>query len=123
MIKCPNCGSTAQFKLSSPPYFNKGIWKQQKQCGCGCLIILHFEEKIDKMNSKFEKLMGAIETLITQNKEMERREQEAKAELKAEMEKRMPTPKQRLSMRSTKSSPLKDAIFGIVINLLMVSPI
>ena len=57
------------------------------------------------MNSKFEKLMGAIETLITQNKEMERREQEAKAELKAEMEKRMPTPKQRLSMRSTKSSP------------------
>jgi hypothetical protein len=63
------------------------------------------EEKIDKMNSKFEKLMGAIETLITQNKEMERREQEAKAELKAEMEKRMPTPKQRLSMRSTKSSP------------------
>jgi hypothetical protein len=63
------------------------------------------EKKIDKMNDKFEKLMGAVETLIAQNKEMERREMQAKAEFKAEMEKRMPTPQQRMSMRSTKSSP------------------
>jgi hypothetical protein len=36
---------------------------------------------------------------------MERREMEAKADFKAEMEKRMPTPQQRMTMRSTKSSP------------------
>ena len=67
------------------------------------------EKKIDKMNDKFEKLMGAVETLIAQNKEMERREAEAKAEFQAEfqaeLEKRIPTPKQRMTMRSTKSSP------------------
>ena len=67
------------------------------------------EKKIDKMNDKFEKLMGAVETLIAQNKEMERREAEAKAEFQAEfqaeLEKRIPTPKQRMTMRSTKSAP------------------
>ena len=65
----------------------------------------HAEKKIDKMNDKFEKLMGAVETLIAQNKEIERREAEAKAELQAELEKRIPTPKQRMTMRSTKSLP------------------
>ena len=63
------------------------------------------EKKIDKMNDKFEKLMGAVETLIAQNKEMERREAEAKAEFQAELDKRIPTPQQRMTMRSTKSSP------------------
>lgn len=63
------------------------------------------EKKIDKMNDKFEKLMGAVEALIAQNKELERREAEAKADFKAELEKRMPTPQQRMTMRSTKSSP------------------
>ena len=63
------------------------------------------EKKIDKMNDKFEKLMGAVEALIAQNKEMERREAEAKAEFQAELEKRIPTPQQRMTMRSTKSSP------------------
>ena len=63
------------------------------------------EKKIDKMNDKFEKLMGAVETLIAQNKEMERREAEAKAEFQAELDKRIPTPQQRMSMRSTKSLP------------------
>jgi hypothetical protein len=57
------------------------------------------------MNDKFEKLMGAVEALIAQNKEMERREAEAKAEFQAELEKRIPTPQQRMTMRSTKSSP------------------
>lgn len=49
MIKCPNCGSTAQFKLSTPLYYDEGVWKQQKKCGCGCVVILRFEEKIDKI--------------------------------------------------------------------------
>ena len=63
------------------------------------------EEKIDKMNAKFEKLMGAVETLIKQNKERERQEAESAAQMKAELEKRIPTPQQRLTMRSTKSAP------------------
>ncbi len=63
------------------------------------------EEKIDKMNAKFEKLMGAVETLIKQNKERERQETEAAAQMKAELEKRIPTPQQRMTMRSTKSAP------------------
>ena len=63
------------------------------------------EEKIDKMNAKFEKLMGAVETLIKQNKERERQEAESAAQMKAELEKRIPTPQQRMTMRSTKSAP------------------
>ena len=63
------------------------------------------EEKIDKMNAKFERLMGAVETLIKQNKERERQEAEAAAQMKAELEKRIPTPQQRMTMRSTKSAP------------------
>lgn len=49
MIKCPNCGSTAQFKISTPLYYDKGVWKQQKKCGCGCIVVFRFEEKIDRI--------------------------------------------------------------------------
>jgi hypothetical protein len=70
------------------------------------------EKKIDAMNSKFEKLMGAVETLIKQNAqrekeaaEAERRAAEQQAKLESELEKRIPTPQQRMTMRSTKSAP------------------
>jgi hypothetical protein len=70
------------------------------------------EEKIDAMNSKFEKLMGAVEVLVKQNAqrekeaaEAERRAAEQQANLEAELEKRIPTPQQRMTMRSTKSAP------------------
>jgi hypothetical protein len=63
------------------------------------------EEKIDKMNDKFEKLMTAVNMLIKQNSEREAKEREAQMQMKAELEKRIPTPQQRMSMRSTKSSP------------------
>jgi hypothetical protein len=63
------------------------------------------EKKIDKMNDKFERLMGAVEALIAQNKQAEEREMRAKSEFKSELEKRMPTPQQRMTMRSTKSAP------------------
>jgi hypothetical protein len=63
------------------------------------------EKKIDKMNDKFEKLMGAVNTLIKMNTEREQRDMEKQAQLKAELEKRIPTPQQRMTMRSTKSSP------------------
>ena len=63
------------------------------------------EKKIDSMNAKFEKLMGAVEVLIKQNAERDAKAAEAEAQLKSELEKRIPTPQQRMSMRSTKSSP------------------
>ena len=63
------------------------------------------EKKIDKMNAKFEKLMGAVEVLIKQNNERDRQEAENAAKMKAELEKRIPTPQQRMTMRSTKSAP------------------
>lgn len=67
------------------------------------------EMKIDKMNAKFEKLMGAVETLIKQNNEREKAVADAIAnsekKLSDELDKRVPTPQQRMSMRSTKSSP------------------
>ena len=70
------------------------------------------EKKIDAMNSKFEKLMGAVEMLVKQNSqrekeaaEAEKRAAEEQAMLRAELEKRIPTPQQRMTMRSTKSSP------------------
>ena len=63
------------------------------------------EKKIDKMNDKFEKLMGAINTLIKMNAERDKKEIESQEKLKAEIDKRMPTPQQRLTMRSTKSAP------------------
>lgn len=50
MKHCPNCGSTAQFKLSTPLYFEDGVWKQQKKCGCGCVVILRFTEEIDRID-------------------------------------------------------------------------
>lgn len=63
------------------------------------------EEKIDKMNARFDILMKGIETLIKQNKERDERAAEREKAVEAEIEKRIPTPMQRLSMRSTKSSP------------------
>lgn len=63
------------------------------------------EKKIDCMNDKFEKLMGAVNTLIKQNTERDAKERENQEQIKAELEKRIPTPQQRMSMRSTKSSP------------------
>ena len=39
MTKCPNCGSTAQFKLIDK-YFTKSDyeWHEKYKCGCGCLV-------------------------------------------------------------------------------------
>lgn len=67
------------------------------------------EKKIDKMNAKFEKLMGAVEVLIKQNAEREKETANiiAATEKKVsdELDKRIPTPQQRMTMRSTKSYP------------------
>ena len=63
------------------------------------------EKKIDSMNAKFEKLMGAVEVLVKQNAEREKAAAEQERRLAAEIEKRIPTPQQRMTMRSTKSAP------------------
>lgn len=49
MIHCPNCGSSTQFKLSTPLYIENGVWKQQKKCGCGCVVIFKAEPKIEEI--------------------------------------------------------------------------
>ena len=46
MLHCPNCGSSAQFKTSTPMYFENGVWKQQKKCGCGCTTIIRYYEAL-----------------------------------------------------------------------------
>ena len=40
MIKCPNCGSTAQPKLNTPPsVYNMGaLVITTHKCGCGCVF-------------------------------------------------------------------------------------
>ena len=67
------------------------------------------EKKIDKMNAKFDKLMGAIESLVKQNSKIEKATADAisatEKRMTDELDKRVPTPQQRMSMRSTKSSP------------------
>lgn len=42
MIKCPNCGSTAQPKLNTPPsVYNMGkLVITTHKCGCGCVFYI-----------------------------------------------------------------------------------
>ena len=48
---CPNCESIAQFKTSTPMYFENGVWKQQKRCDhCGCVVILRYAVSVEKIN-------------------------------------------------------------------------
>lgn len=49
MMKCPYCGSTAQFRTSTPMYFEDGAWKQQRKCGCGCVVVVRYTAEIDKI--------------------------------------------------------------------------
>lgn len=50
MMHCPNCGNTTQFKVSTPLYFEKGVWKQQKKCGgCGCVTIIRYYEACERL--------------------------------------------------------------------------
>ena len=39
MVKCPNCGSTAQPRLATPPrlYNDIDAIKLQRKCDCGCV--------------------------------------------------------------------------------------
>ena len=36
MIKCPNCGSTAQTTLMDRYHYDEGKIAEEYECGCGC---------------------------------------------------------------------------------------
>lgn len=39
MIKCPNCGSTAQIKINTPPsVYEVGLVITTHKCSCGCVF-------------------------------------------------------------------------------------
>lgn len=63
------------------------------------------EEKIDRMNGKFERLMKAMNVLIKQNAERDAKEKDMIEKLSAEIDRRIPTPQQKMTMRSLKSAP------------------
>lgn len=48
MIKCPNCGSTAQVKPKYIPSPNPNRIIQQTICGCGCITNSVFKLEISK---------------------------------------------------------------------------
>lgn len=51
MIKCPNCGSTAQVKLiKKEPRHDDWEWGEKYKCGCGCTIEtrVQIKEKITR---------------------------------------------------------------------------
>lgn len=44
MIKCPNCGSTAQVKIDKPVLSQNGRYINTPcECGCGCVFTLEHE--------------------------------------------------------------------------------
>lgn len=63
------------------------------------------EKKIDSLNHKFTKLMDTVDSISKKIETMGDDTNKYISSLKDEFEKRNPTPMQRMSMRSTKSTP------------------
>lgn len=63
------------------------------------------EKKVDALVSKFEKLIGSLDSIEKRIDTIDAHTNEYLGSLKSEIEKRNPTPMQRLTMRSTKSAP------------------
>ena len=66
MIKCPNCGSSAQVKVESSPKLsdNKQVLTVGLVCGCGCHFNMDHERNdigIWEHNWTFIKWIDAIE--------------------------------------------------------------
>jgi hypothetical protein len=47
-VFCPICGST-KIVLTTPLYFQDGVWKQQKKCECGCIVVYKYQQSIDEI--------------------------------------------------------------------------
>lgn len=45
MIKCPNCGSTAQIKFIEGYHYTPTRIAEKYECGCSATIICHYELK------------------------------------------------------------------------------
>ena len=63
------------------------------------------EKKVDALTSKFEKVISSIDNIEKRINDIDAHTNQYLGSLKSEIEKRNPTPLQRLTMRSTKSSP------------------
>jgi len=63
------------------------------------------EKKVDDLSSKFERLMGSLDSIEKRIDTIDQHTNEYIASIKDEFEKRNPTPLQRMTMRSTKSAP------------------
>lgn len=63
------------------------------------------EKKVDALSHKFEKLLGSLDSIEKRINNIDAHTNEYLGSLKSEIEKRNPTPMQRLTMRSTKSAP------------------
>ena len=46
MIKCPNCGSTAQIKLVESYHYNTNNIAEEYECGCGAKLIRRYKCQI-----------------------------------------------------------------------------
>ena len=42
MIKCPNCGSTAQLTLMDRYHYGKGKIAEEYECECGAIVVQHY---------------------------------------------------------------------------------
>lgn len=45
MVRCPNCGSTAQVKLIGDYQYTDALYMKKYECGCGATIVEHFKRK------------------------------------------------------------------------------
>ena len=43
MVKCPNCGSTAQMRSVSGYHYNSKNIAEEYECGCGAKLIRHYK--------------------------------------------------------------------------------
>ena len=63
------------------------------------------EKKVDALSSKFEKLMTSLDGIEKRIDDIDAHTNQYLGSIRGEIEKRNPTPMQRLTMRSTKSAP------------------
>ena len=49
MKYCPNCASE-EFRLSTPIYYDEGVWKQQKKCAkCDSVVVLRYYDAVERL--------------------------------------------------------------------------
>ena len=63
------------------------------------------EKKVDSLTDKFSSVISALKTIVKKIDDSDKRTSDLIANIKGEVEKRNPTPMQRLSMRSAQSAP------------------